>query len=127
MPEGLLATVTPEDLRDLFAYLQGEGPKSRGSAGRLRTKDRLTRSRSAPGRRIAYWRRSHMKTDMCVCSTTAGYKNLRQDFDVFLVDDATIATFLASPSPCFATNAVVSFASLDCFITQVSWVKERLK
>jgi hypothetical protein len=64
-------------------------------------------------------------TDMCVCSTTAGYKNLRQDFDVFLVGDATIATFPGNPSPRFATNAAVSFAALDLFITQVSWVKPR--
>jgi uncharacterized protein (TIGR03067 family) len=63
-------------------------------------------------------------TDMCVCSTTAGYKNLRQDFDVFLVGDATIATFPGNPSPRFATNAAVSFAALDLFITQSSWVKQ---
>src|SRR4029453_18029668 len=66
-------------------------------------------------------------TDMCVCATTAGYKNLQQDFDVFLVGDATIATFPANPSPRFATTRAVSFASLDCFITQASWVKERVK
>jgi hypothetical protein len=65
-------------------------------------------------------------TDMCVCATTAGYKNLRQDFDVFLVGDATIATFPGNPSPRFATNAAVSFAALDLFITQVSWIRPRL-
>lgn len=64
-------------------------------------------------------------TDMCVCSTTAGYKNLRQDFDVFLVGDATIATFPGNPSPRFATNAAVSFAALDLLITQSSWVRPR--
>jgi hypothetical protein len=62
-------------------------------------------------------------TDMCVCSTAAGYKNLREDFDVFLVGDATQATFPASDTPRFATTAAVSFASLSVFITQVSWVK----
>lgn len=62
-------------------------------------------------------------TDMCVCSTTAGYKNLSQDFDVFLVGDATIATFPGQSSPGIATTAAVSFASLNLFITQVSWVK----
>lgn len=62
-------------------------------------------------------------TDMCVCETTAGYKNLRQDFDVFLVGDATIATFPAHPTPRFATTAAVSFASLNLFITQASWVR----
>jgi hypothetical protein len=62
-------------------------------------------------------------TDMCVGATTAGYKNLGQDFDVFLVGDATIATFPAQPSPRFATTAAVSFASLNVFITQTSWVR----
>ena len=58
-------------------------------------------------------------TDMCVCSTTAGYKNLSQDFDVFLVGDATIATFPAQPTPRFATTSAVCFAALNLFITQV--------
>jgi nicotinamidase-related amidase len=62
-------------------------------------------------------------TDMCVCSTTAGYENLRRDFDVFLVGDATIATFPANPRPSLATNAAVSFAALDLLITQVSWIR----
>jgi nicotinamidase-related amidase len=62
-------------------------------------------------------------TDMCVCLTTAGYQNLSMDFDVFLVGDATIATFPAQPSPRFATTASVSFASLNLFITQSSWIK----
>lgn len=62
-------------------------------------------------------------TDMCVCSTTAGYENLRRDFDVFLVGDATLATFPASPIPALATTAAVSFASLNLLITQVSWIR----
>jgi hypothetical protein len=62
-------------------------------------------------------------TDMCVCSTTAGYKNLSQDFDVFLVGDATIATFPAHPTPRFATTSSVCFAALNLFITQVSWIR----
>jgi hypothetical protein len=64
-------------------------------------------------------------TDMCVCSTTAGYKNLSKDFNVFLVGDATLATFPAHDTPRFATTAAVSFASIDLFITQVSWVRGR--
>jgi len=60
---------------------------------------------------------------MCVRATTAGYANLRKDFNVFLVGDATQATFPASDTPRFATTAAVSFASLDLFITQVSWIK----
>ncbi len=62
-------------------------------------------------------------TDMCFCSTTAGYKNLSQDFNVFLVGDATLATFPANQSPRYATNAHLSFASLDQFITQCSWIR----
>ena len=62
-------------------------------------------------------------TDMCFCKTTAGYENLSKDFNVFLVGDATLATFPANGSPRFATNAHISFASLDHLITQVNWVK----
>ena len=62
-------------------------------------------------------------TDMCFCRTTAGYENLSKDFNVFLVGDATLATFPANASPKHATNAHVSFASLNQFITQTGWVK----
>jgi hypothetical protein len=61
--------------------------------------------------------------DMCYCRTTAGYENLSKDFNVFLVGDATLATFPANRSPRFATNAAISFASLNQLITQVSWVR----
>jgi len=63
-------------------------------------------------------------TDMCFCRTTAGYENLSKDFNVFLVGDATLATFPANSTPRYATNAHISFASIDHLITQVSWVKE---
>ena len=62
-------------------------------------------------------------TEMCVCSTTAGYENLMKDFNVFLVGDATLATFPSSPTPAFATNAALSFAALKLLISQVSWVQ----
>lgn len=62
-------------------------------------------------------------TDMCFCRTTAGYENLSRDFNVFLVGDATLATFPANSSPKFATNAAISFASLNQLVTQISWVK----
>jgi nicotinamidase-related amidase len=62
-------------------------------------------------------------TDMCYCRTTAGYQNLARDFNVFLVGDATLATFPANDSPRYATNASLSFASLDHLITQISWIK----
>ena len=62
-------------------------------------------------------------TDMCFCRTTAGYENLSRDFNVFLVGDATLATFPANAQPRHATNAHVSFASLNHLITQVSWIR----
>ena len=42
---------------------------------------------------------------------------------VFLVGDATLATFPANPTPQYATNAHISFASLNQLITQVSWIR----
>ena len=62
-------------------------------------------------------------TDMCFKATTAGYQNLRQDFNVFLVGDATLATFPANSTPAYATNAALSFASLENLITQISWIQ----
>lgn len=62
-------------------------------------------------------------TDMCFCKTTAGYENLSKDFNVFLVGDASLATFPANDTPRFATNAHLSFASLTQLVTQISWVK----
>jgi hypothetical protein len=62
-------------------------------------------------------------TDMCYCRTTAGYDNLSKDFNVFLVADASLATFPANSSPRFAVNASISFAALNQLITQVTWVK----
>jgi nicotinamidase-related amidase len=62
-------------------------------------------------------------TDMCYCRTTAGYENLSKDFNVFLVGDASLATFPSNTSPRFAVNASISFAALNHLITQVSWVK----
>lgn len=64
-------------------------------------------------------------TDMCFCKTTAGYENLSKDFDVFLVGDATLATFPSNSSPRFATNASISFAALNHLVTQVSWIDYR--
>lgn len=61
--------------------------------------------------------------DMCFCRTTAGYENLSRDFDVFLVGDATLATFPANGSPRFATNAAISRAALDQLVTQISWIR----
>jgi len=62
-------------------------------------------------------------TDMCFCRTTAGYENLSRDFNVFLVGDATLATFPANSTPRYATNAHISFAALNHLITQTSWIR----
>jgi len=62
-------------------------------------------------------------TDMCYARTTAGFENLRKDFNVFLVGDATLATFPSNKSPRHATNAHISFAALNNLVTQVSWVR----
>jgi hypothetical protein len=62
-------------------------------------------------------------TDMCYGQTTAGYDNLSPDFNVFLVGDATLATFPGNPSPRFATNAAISLAALEHLVTQVSWIR----
>lgn len=62
-------------------------------------------------------------TDMCFCRTTAGYENLSRDFNVFLVGDASLATFPANSTPKFATNAHLSYAALNQLITQTTWVR----
>jgi len=62
-------------------------------------------------------------TDMCYCRTTAGYDNLSKDFDVFLVGDATLATFPAAATPRFTTSAHISYASLEHLVTQISWIQ----
>lgn len=62
-------------------------------------------------------------TDMCYCKTAAGYENLLKDFNVFLVADASLATFPANKTPRFAVNAAISFAALNQLITQVSWIE----
>ncbi len=62
-------------------------------------------------------------TDMCYCRTTAGYENLSKDFNVFLVGDASLATYPSNKSPRFAVNAAISFAALNQLITQVSWIR----
>jgi nicotinamidase-related amidase len=62
-------------------------------------------------------------TDMCVKATTCGYDNLCQDFNVFIVGDATLATFPASTTPRFATQVALHNAALWQLITQVDWVR----
>lgn len=66
-------------------------------------------------------------TDMCYCKTTAGYENLSRDFNVFLVGDATLATFPANRSPREAVTAALALASLNQLVTQISWVAPRVE
>lgn len=61
-------------------------------------------------------------TDMCVKATTCGYDNLCQDFNLFLVGDATQATYPASTTPRFATQVALHNAALWQLVTQASWV-----
>jgi len=61
-------------------------------------------------------------TDMCVKATTCGYENLSQDFNVFLVGDATMATFPAAASPALATRIALHNAALWQLVTQAGWV-----
>jgi nicotinamidase-related amidase len=62
-------------------------------------------------------------TDMCYARTCAGYENLSKDFNVFLVGDATLATFPAHDTPRIATSAHLAFASLSQLVTQISWIR----
>jgi hypothetical protein len=62
-------------------------------------------------------------TDMCYAKTCAGFENLENDFNVFLVGDATLATFPSNPTPRFATNAHISYAALQRLVTQISWIR----
>lgn len=61
-------------------------------------------------------------TDKCVVSTTCGYQNLSRNFNVFLVGDATLATFPGSTTPRFATQVALANAALTQMITQANWV-----
>lgn len=62
-------------------------------------------------------------TDRCVRRTTCGYVRLSKDFNVFIVGDATLATFPASTTPRYATQAALALAALEQLVTQVGWVR----
>jgi len=62
-------------------------------------------------------------TDMCVARTTCGYENLSKDFNLFLVGDATMATFPGSTTPKHATQVALANAALSQMVTQASWVR----
>ena len=75
------------------------------------------------GRGIRHVLLTGYATDMCVKATTCGYDNLCRDFNVFLVGDATLATFPASITPRFATQVALHNAALWQLVTQVGWVR----
>jgi hypothetical protein len=75
------------------------------------------------GRGIRHVLLTGYNTDICVIKTTCGYLNLAGDFNVFVVGDATLATFPASVTPRFATQTALVYAALQQLITQVSWVR----
>lgn len=61
----------------------------------------------------------------CYRSTTAGYLNLEQDFNVFLVGDGTLEPTPMVDNIRFATSAAIAEASREHLITQVSWIQSR--
>lgn len=61
-------------------------------------------------------------TGNCVEGSTAGYTNLKKDFNVFIVGDATIGVFPAQASPSDATTVALANASLNNLITEISWI-----
>ncbi|MDO9536663.1 MAG: isochorismatase family protein [Bacillota bacterium] len=63
-------------------------------------------------------------TDASFNDTMSGYENLRKDFNVFIVGDATLSDFPASMCPAGPTSIALANAALDNLITQVSWIKE---
>jgi hypothetical protein len=72
-------------------------------------------------------------TDMCVISTTAGYANLTQDFNVFLVGDVTLAAwpvtvktpngYTPHPTTTELITASQHRGQHPIAITQSSWVQ----
>ena len=59
----------------------------------------------------------------CYRGTTAGYDNLRNDFNVFLVGDATLDNRLMVDTVRFATAGQLAEISRENLITQVSWIR----
>jgi hypothetical protein len=64
-------------------------------------------------------------TDASFNETMSGYENLRKDFNVFIVGDATLSDFPASMCPAGPTSIALASAAFDNLITQVSWIKEK--
>ena len=58
----------------------------------------------------------------CVLSTAAGADTLQNDFNVFVVGDATVALFPAMLDPTAATAVEVAKISIDHLVTQTDWI-----
>jgi len=48
---------------------------------------------------------------------------MRQDFNVFIVGDATLATFPAQERPDTATTAELAGMSMENLITETAWIE----
>jgi hypothetical protein len=59
----------------------------------------------------------------CYRSTAAGYLNLKNDFNVFLVGDGTLDKTPMLDTIRFATSAALAEASRENLITQISWIR----
>jgi hypothetical protein len=75
------------------------------------------------GRGIRHILLAGYATDMCLKATTAGYENLKKDFNVYIVGDATMATFPAQENPRAASSVALASTSLDNLITESSWIR----
>jgi len=62
-------------------------------------------------------------TDKGLKEAMTGQMNLRRDFNVFIVGDATLATFKPSVNLASSTSAALVSAALENFITQISWIQ----
>ena len=105
---------TVHEIADLME-IRGDNPFNGRKKDRFLDKSQSLRSFGCVYRD---WYRYH-----CFCETTAGYQNLSGDFNMFLVRDASLATFFSNHSSRFAVNVAISFTVLNHLVTQVSWVK----
>jgi hypothetical protein len=63
------------------------------------------------------------KCTKCYRSTTAGYLNLENDFNVFLVGDGTLEQTPMVDNIRFATSGALAEMSREHLITQISWIR----
>lgn len=61
--------------------------------------------------------------DACLVSTTGGYRNLRHDFNVFVVGDGTLALWSSPAGPETETAAAVRRIGRVLAVTRTDWVE----